>query len=263
MTARPDPSAVPHVRVGLRLAQLADRDAAEAEREPGREDLAGTDEPRSRTTPTTPSRRRWSVAAPDRPLRRRRSPSRRRRCWATGTSRSRRTRARPPSAPRTSTRCGCATVELHLRRRAPAGRSRPTAAAAGWQAMTTLLKRPDERVVGRQAHARDWSRAGTRSCARRWSQARLDLAKHLGQGSVTGLGRAAPAHREAPGARRRRRSRRRAPVFNRGPSSCGGGSSIVNANGWDASPGYRRDRGAVDADGGRPRPTSTPRRGST
>ena len=51
-------------------------------------------------------------------------------------------------------------------------------------------------------------------------------------------------------------------LFNRGPVALPGGPAIVNANGWDASPGLRGELGAVDAHGRRPRQPRGPR-GST
>jgi penicillin amidase len=69
-------------------------------------------------------------------------------------------------------------------------------------------------------------------------QARLDLAKHLGKDPVTWswgeLHTLTEEHQVLGGPTIPDLVRR---TFNRGPVQLGGGSSIVNANGWDASTG--------------------------
>jgi penicillin amidase len=104
-------------------------------------------------------------------------------------------------------------------------------------AMLTLLKDPtngwwDDRRTPGLVETRD------EILRKALVQARLDLAKHLGKDSVTWswgeLHTLTEEHKVLGGPTVPDIVRK---VFNRGPVELGGGSSIVNANGWDASSG--------------------------
>jgi penicillin G amidase len=104
-------------------------------------------------------------------------------------------------------------------------------------AMLTLLKDPtngwwDDRRTPGLVETRD------EILRKALVQARLDLAKHLGKDPVTWswgeLHTLTEEHQVLGGPTVPDLVRR---VFNRGPVELGGGSSIVNANGWDASSG--------------------------
>jgi penicillin amidase len=104
-------------------------------------------------------------------------------------------------------------------------------------AMITLLKDPtngwwDDRRTPGLVETRD------EVLRRALVQARLDLAKHLGKDPVTWswgeLHTLTEEHPVLGGSSVPDIVRR---IFNRGPVELGGGSSIVNANGWDASSG--------------------------
>jgi len=104
-------------------------------------------------------------------------------------------------------------------------------------AMLTLLKDPtngwwDDRRTPGLVETRD------EILRRALVQARLDLAKHLGKDPVTWswgeLHTLTEEHQVLGGPTVPDVVRK---VFNRGPVELGGGSSIVNANGWDASKG--------------------------
>jgi penicillin amidase len=104
-------------------------------------------------------------------------------------------------------------------------------------AMLTLLKDPtngwwDDRRTPGLVETRD------EILRKALVQARLDLAKHLGKDPVTWswgeLHTLTEEHQVLGGPTVPDLVRK---VFNRGPVELGGGSSIVNANGWDASSG--------------------------
>lgn len=104
-------------------------------------------------------------------------------------------------------------------------------------AMLTLLKDPtngwwDDRRTPGLVETRD------EILRKALVQARLDLAKHLGKDPVTWswgeLHTLTEEHKVLGGPTAPDIVRK---VFNRGPVELGGGSSIVNANGWDASSG--------------------------
>jgi penicillin amidase len=104
-------------------------------------------------------------------------------------------------------------------------------------AMLTLLKDPtngwwDDRRTPGLVETRD------EILRKALVQARLDLAKHLGKDPVTWswgeLHTLTEEHQVLGGPTVPNVVRK---VFNRGPVELGGGSSIVNANGWDASSG--------------------------
>ena len=230
--------------------------------------------PRSSWTPRTPSPRCSSRrcsrcrSRPPRPTPTpascSSSPARRASCCAAGTARPRPATRRPVRPRRTTTPSGATCVELLFDDELPGRAQGRRRCAGGAPPSQQLLTNPEQRLVGQQAHPQRHRGQGRDPApgARR-GPARADPRARQGPGPVA-VGQAAPAHPRAPRCSAARPCR--APVrwlVNEGPFDMPGGSAIVNANALERERGLRGDRGAVDADGRRPRRTSTRRRGST
>ena len=132
----------------------------------------------------------------------------------------------------------------HLPRRAARGAAGPTAATAGSRWSTQLLRRPGQPLVGRRRH-RGVVETRDDILRQALADARDELTRRQARDpDQLDVGPPAPARPAQPDARASPGSRRSSGSSTADGYEVGGGSSIVDATGWDAARGLRRSPSA-------------------